>query len=165
MVLFSSEPFWAIILGVVLLIVHLRRNMLGIRFIWLALGALGLSDLFAYRVLKPFVARLRPCYEFTKSVRLVPVGCGSDYGFPSNHAANSMAIATIAICLLGRKTGGSIFLIALVIGFSRVYLGVHFPGDVICGFLVGAAAALALLGSEKRLLGVAQSLFRHKHSP
>jgi undecaprenyl-diphosphatase len=111
------------------------------------LVCVGLTDLLSSRVLKPTAARLRPSHrvEFVDSISLYekPDGTvykGGKYSFVSGHAANHMCIAVLAGILLG----GGIwlwFLIgwALLIGYSRIHLGVHFPGDVICGWMVGAS--------------------------
>jgi undecaprenyl-diphosphatase len=145
LLLLSSELFWGILFGLALIFVHIKRDRQGIKFIWLALVGIGITDLFAYRVLKPLIGRMRPCYQFEALVRLVPQGCGSEFGFPSNHAANAMVIATVAFGIFGYRRGAWVFLLALLVGFSRIYLGVHFPGDVLFGYLVGALFGLGLL--------------------
>lgn len=66
-----------------------------------------------------------------------------DPSFPSDHAAASFAIA-VAVLLVSRRLGGAFVAVATLIAVSRVLLGVHYPGDVLAGALVGAAAALAV---------------------
>lgn len=97
---------------------------------------IGLSDFFTYQALKPTFARSRPCHQL-EDVRLVQDRCGGDYGFPSNHAANSMATATLVALVVRRRWAWWVFAAALLVGFTRIYLGVHFPGDVLAGFCVG----------------------------
>ena len=86
--------------------------------------------------------RLRPCYDETikDSIRLVKDNCGGKYGFFSAHASNSFSLATF-FGLLFMKRIRYIILITLVyasfISYSRIYLGVHFPIDIICGSLFG----------------------------
>ena len=86
--------------------------------------------------------RLRPCYDETvkDSIRLVKDNCGGKYGFFSAHASNSFSLA-IFFGLLFRKRIRYIILITLVyasfISYSRIYLGVHFPIDIIFGSLFG----------------------------
>lgn len=86
--------------------------------------------------------RLRPCYDETlkDSIRLVKDNCGGKYGFFSAHASNSFSLA-IFFGLLFRNRIRYIILITLVyasfISYSRIYLGVHFPIDIIFGSLFG----------------------------
>jgi len=91
---------------------------------------------------KDSIQRLRPCYDETvkDSIRLVKDSCGGKYGFFSAHASNSFSLA-IFFGLLFRKRIRYIILITLVyasfISYSRIYLGVHFPIDIIFGSLFG----------------------------
>jgi len=86
--------------------------------------------------------RLRPCYDevIKDSVRIVKEGCGGKYGFFSAHASNSFSLA-IFFGLLFRDKYKNIIsftvLYASLISYSRIYLGVHFPLDLLCGSLFG----------------------------
>jgi undecaprenyl-diphosphatase len=85
--------------------------------------------------------RLRPCHEPSLEglIHLVNGECGGKFGFVSSHATNSFNVALISLLFIKKRwyTIG-IILWALVVGYSRIYLGVHYPGDVICGSLLGA---------------------------
>lgn len=105
-----------------------------LRFGGCLLLALTISDVLCFRVLKPIVARTRPCYQ--QPARVINPGCGSEYGFPSNHAANAMTAATF-ISLQNPLFAPLATLLAFAVGFSRVYAGVHYPFDVMAGFIVG----------------------------
>ncbi len=104
---------------------------------------IGLTDLISSFLLKPNFARLRPCKEPELVIRIID-GCAGSMGFPSNHAANSMVICSLLFFTLPRPYAWLAFLIPLVIGYSRIYLGVHYPTDVLAGFLVGFAVAVIL---------------------
>ena len=102
-----------------------------------------LSDQLSVHLFKNTVERLRPCHnpEIMESVHLVKEHCGGLYGFVSSHAANSFALAVFLIGFLGRKFKYFTLLILLwaaIISYSRVYLGVHYPGDIIVGAIFGA---------------------------
>ena len=114
-------------------------------FTLLAVGILiYLSDQLASGFLKPTVERLRPCYdpEIADQVHLLK-GCGGQYGFASSHASNSFAIAIFCWLLLRQHVRYIWLLIpwAALVAYSRIYLGVHFPGDIIMGGLIGLGTA------------------------
>lgn len=88
--------------------------------------------------LKPLFARIRP-YEYVDGLKLL-IEKPHDFSFPSGHSAASFA-ASMALYLNFKKTGIPFLVIAFLIAFSRLYLHVHFPSDVICGILLGIASA------------------------
>lgn len=90
---------------------------------------------------KNLVQRLRPCHEPSLEglIHLVKGECGGKFGFVSSHASNSFNVALLSLLFIQKRWYTiSIILWASVIGYSRIYLGVHYPGDVICGSLLGA---------------------------
>jgi len=106
---------------------------------WLAVAglALALSDSTG-NFLKHLFMRTRPCH-IVAGVHLLG-GCTQSFSLPSNHAINMAALATVA--WLGcPRWGWPLGILAALVGYSRVYLGVHYPADVLTGFVLGAAVA------------------------
>lgn len=106
----------------------------------LSLGAtVGATDALCYYLLKPMVARPRPCHELADL--FTPAGCGGPWSMPSNHAANAFAAAVLVTFVYPRAAPLTLTLAAAV-GASRVFLGVHYPSDVVVGAFVGTAVGI-----------------------
>jgi undecaprenyl-diphosphatase len=84
--------------------------------------------------LKNLIVRLRPCHTLP-DVHLL-VGCGGGHSFPSSHAVNTFAAALVLAYFLPRWTW-AFFSFAIIVAFSRVYVGVHYPSDVLGGSIIG----------------------------
>jgi undecaprenyl-diphosphatase len=104
--------------------------------------AVACSDQISSTVIKSIVGRLRPCFVL-EDVRTL-VDCGSGYSFPSSHAVNNFAAATILSYYYRRYVWGFV-LFAAVIAFSRMYVGVHYPSDVLGGAIIGTAVSSLIL--------------------
>src|SRR5690554_4802418 len=121
-----------------LIINHFKR-----RSIWILAGvalAILMADQSASGFMKPFFERLRPCHDPRWEGLIYNYGgCGGMYGFVSSHAANTFALAIyLNLLFRGRIKGfGWLFLWAAVVSYTRIYLGVHYPLDIIVGALVG----------------------------
>ena len=124
----DSGWFWILLAAVFLLYKPTRR-------IGVTMGlALVFSLLVANLTLKPLVARIRP-YDVNSMVQLL-VEAPGDFSFPSGHSQASFAAATALFCL-NRKWGAAALVLAGLIAFSRLYLYVHYPTDVLLGSLIG----------------------------
>ena len=128
------------------------------------------TDVVSARVLKPNVARLRPSHEpaLVDQVHLVEERPGEfyrggKYSFVSSHAANHMGVAVLFGGLLGGTWGWGLLAWALLIGFSRIHLGVHYPGDVLGGFVVGWGIGALMLAVARRWSGTLAPENRRSH--
>jgi undecaprenyl-diphosphatase len=102
--------------------------------------AYAISEQASVHLFKDVVMRLRPCHEpsLAGQVRLVAHSCGGQFGFVSTHAANAFNLAILSVLLVNRKWFTiSAFAWAILISYSRIYVGVHYPGDVLCGAALG----------------------------
>ncbi|MBY0370957.1 phosphatase PAP2 family protein [bacterium] len=138
MVFVSKEAVAAWLFGAAILIaLGLRR-----RYALKVLAALGfvflVSDALCTNILKPTFHRVRPCHHQFDARRMDGI-CGSTFGMPSNHAASTAAMATVLAVFAPWPVAAVAFLAVLVTSYSRVYLGVHYPGDVLAGIAVGIA--------------------------
>ncbi len=149
MVLFTDMWAW---FPLYLLLIYWTVKQYGKRCWWvfLAVGLVVLcSDQLASHVCKPVFQRLRPCYnaDFQGLLHLPKGMAGGKYGFVSSHAANTFSIAAFLISALKKYNPWSailLFLWALISSYSRIYIGFHYPGDILCGALLGALIGLVL---------------------
>lgn len=127
---------WAVVVGIVITIL--------------------LADQTTSTIMKPLFARLRPSHEpaLEGLVHLVRDYRGGQFGFASSHAANTFGVAMFFYLMFTDQRRWMLWLFpwALLVSYTRIYLGVHYPGDVLTGALVGIAAGFAGYYSCHRLL-------------
>ena len=134
---FNWIPLYLLIIGY--LVYRYKWRVLIILLLVVLL--ITMSDQGSVHLFKEVFKRLRPCHnpEISHLVHIVRNHCGGIYGFVSSHAANSFAAASYSLLLI-RNRYYTIFIIlwALLVSYSRIYLGVHYPGDIIGGAILGA---------------------------
>jgi undecaprenyl-diphosphatase len=107
------------------------------------------TDQGSVKLFKENFERLRPCREahLVDQIRLVKGSCGGAYGFVSSHASNTFGLAFFLGLLFRRRTPWlyyGLLIWASLVAYSRIYLGVHYPGDILGGALLGAICGLGL---------------------
>ncbi|WP_124068297.1 phosphatase PAP2 family protein [Clostridium sp. E02] len=140
----GDHGFIWILIGIVFLCYKRTRKM-GICL----LLSLGIGLLLGNVVLKNMIARQRPCWIDNQILLLIPNP--RDYSFPSGHSLAAFE-GSVSIWLFHRKWGIWFFLLATLIAFSRLYLFVHFPTDVLAGITMGILIAVLVHRSMENLI-------------
>jgi undecaprenyl-diphosphatase len=154
-------PLYCILVGIV---IYKFRNWKTVLFILIGFGiAVGLSDFTTSGIIKPLVSRLRPTHEpsLEGMVRIVNGYTGGLYSFCSSHAANTMAVALLFSLLFKHKTATLALMCWVALNcYSRMYLGVHYPSDIMVGLLIGALWAVLVYLALSRWLHVGDAAAR-----
>lgn len=137
-------PFYAFFVFLLFKKFHLKTAII---FVLAAVACVALCDQISVNAFKNVFERLRPCHtpDLEGQFRLVKEGCGGWFGFVSSHATNTFGFAILMGLIFKQKFPFVLWILlawATLISYSRVYLGVHFPLDVICGGLLGAVIGL-----------------------
>ena len=155
MVFFSERFVWFpayFVMVLVLVYLYEKRALLLLPLLGLSVG---LADSISSRFFKPYFARLRPCHdpELSAALNLVN-GCGGQFGFLSSHAANSFSLVVFLWLVLPKRYWAAKVLLvvwAVLVSYSRMYLGVHYPSDVVAGATLGSLLAWLCAETYRRL--------------
>lgn len=154
--MFTGRAIW-IPLYLAIAYVVIRRFGLwrGLLLVAVIGAAVGLSDMICAQAIRPHVTRLRPANPDGPLAGLVHIVNGyrsGGYSFPSCHAANTFALAVSSTLILrSRPYAIFIFLWAALQCYSRIYLGVHYPLDILAGAIVGSAIAFAACMAARKV--------------
>ena len=136
----SSIPLY------IFLIYLLKKNQ-NLKYFVISLFFISLLILFTDQIsgfFKDFFERLRPCHDssINSIIRTVKESCGGLYSFFSSHASNSFALASFFYFLMAKKNKyiKLLFVWALIVSYSRIYIGVHYPLDIVCGTFFGLSS-------------------------
>jgi len=145
---FIPLQFWNMVAVVLVLVTFYRARTLRVPVVSFIL-AKGLSD-FSYGVLKHLVHRPRP---FLTVKGLIPLITPHGFSFPSGHATLAMAMAVV-LAHHFPKARALVYVLAVLIGISRVYFGVHYLSDVLAGFILGAVVGCLCIFLERGILSI-----------
>jgi len=143
----NKKPGVLVLAAVVWIALFLRGGARGRTVALLLILTILLSDQLNSAVLKSVFDRLRPCFTLPDVHLLVP--CGSGRSFPSSHAVNNFAGAFV-VSLFYPKLKWWLYGFAAIVAFSRVYVGVHYPSDVLAGALVGIGCGAFVMAVYRR---------------
>ena len=143
MPIITNQDIWVIPILLLVLGLIFKGGKRGKIAAALSIIAVLSTDAIAAQWIKPLVGRFRPSYAMTESINLL-VAKGGKFSFVSNHAANMFCAAAVLSYFYARWKN-ILYALAAAVSFSRVYVGVHYPGDVIFGGLFGYGMAWLVL--------------------
>jgi undecaprenyl-diphosphatase len=158
MIFFSGELTWVPFYLILLFLIIRKYQWQSLLILLFVAVLISLSDQLSVRAFKFVFERPRPCHDsdLQPLIHLPSGECGGAFGFVSSHAANSFALAGFVWFLLRQyysKIGWILFLWASGVAYSRVYLGVHYPGDILGGALLGLAVSWLVWQLYRRSCG------------
>ena len=153
MVIISGKLTWIPLYAFLIYLLYKEHKSHVWKTILYLISTVIFADQVSSSILKPLFKRLRPCHlEVFQSWIHLPDGCGGLYGFCSSHSANAFAVAIGFYLVSKNRLMGTILIVwATLIAYSRIYLGAHYPLDVIMGAIVGARGAFTLFQAYAKL--------------
>lgn len=139
-----GDAGWCWILLAVILLIVKKTRKIGLVTAVSLLSSYVVNNL----ILKNLVARVRP-YEAVDGLQRI-IEAQSDFSFPSGHSASSFAAAVVIFMLCPRKYGVPALMLAFLIALSRLYVGVHYPTDVLTGVISGTVIAVIVCTVYKK---------------
>lgn len=152
MIGFSDKFIWIPFYLVLLVVLYRKYEIKSVlTVVLLVVGVVLAADQGSVHLFKNVFQRLRPCHNesINSSIYLLK-HCGGQYGFVSSHATNTFAIAIFLGSVLQSKWLIGLLIWASIVSYSRIYLGVHFPLDIVGGAILGAIIALVFLQVQSR---------------
>ena len=141
MPLMRNRFFWSPLYAFIIIFCIRQYKKQGYYLIGMLLFTFAAGDTISAKLIKPLVARVRPCNDLTLTNDIIHrVPCGSGMSFPSAHATNHFAIAIFLICVFYSRWKPILpigIFWAFIISFAQVYVGVHYPVDVTAGAILG----------------------------
>lgn len=137
----TERNHWFIFYVIIWLYLFIKGGAKGRVAALMIIPVIFVSDQFADGILKPLFHRTRPCHVLP--VHLL-INCSESFSFPSNHAVNNFAAATL-FSFFYPKMKYVLFAGALVVALSRVFVGVHYPFDLVAGLIVGSGFAMLFI--------------------
>lgn len=133
--------FWIPVYVFIFIFCLWRYKKQGVVIILLLAATFAISDFGSASIVKPLVKRVRPCNDPQMAATIISrVDCGSGFSFPSSHASNHFAIAIFLITVFYKRWRGIWFwclLWASLVCFAQIYVGVHYPIDILAGVIYG----------------------------
>ncbi|MEO5910830.1 MAG: phosphatase PAP2 family protein [Pelobium sp.] len=156
MPILREKKTWIPVYAFIFIFFTWKYRLNGLYFILFFVAAVGIADFGSASIIKPLVNRDRPCQEVGFKDQVISrVACGSGKSFPSSHATDHFAMAIFMITIFHRKwkwiVPGAI-LWAGAISFAQIYVGVHFPLDIITGTLIGSLVGFLIAKLLIRIL-------------
>jgi undecaprenyl-diphosphatase len=142
----TEKKHWFPVWGIVIIYLLWKGGKEGRLIILFVIPLILLSDQLSSSILKPFFGRIRPCNAL-ENINLL-INKSKAFSFPSSHAVNFFALATY-FGYYFRKYLWWFLSIAAMVAYSRVYVGVHYPFDILAGALIGASCAFVVIYIRK----------------